>query len=590
MRNTKNAKYGVALAFPALRTISSCRYSRAHGPRSLLRQDRSRRRKSEAEDEGTSPEVLYGPQVLLPLLESAVIPLVVPLAVWVLPAESLVAAPLLPSLQTADLLLASSSTTKTPCSDTTIMAPTLGPLAPARNLTAGTFAHGPEDPEESPKLEHAHHLENSLNRSVGIGGPAQGYAEGQSVNRPPLFDGEDHNYWETKMEFFLQGLDFQLWSIIEEGDLVVLNSREKWTDEDKKKISLNIKAKSILCCALSKKEFNRISACKSTMEMWEKLRITYEGTYKVRETRIDILVAQYEKFQMQQGESITQMYSRFTDITNGLAGLGKSYDMGDMVRKILRSLPASWTPKVTAIEEANDLRKMSLEKLVGSLMAHEINMERLGESSSRKKHNNALKAAEDTSGDESDDDKSNGSSKDDEAFLSRRLQRILAKKKYQSGRRYFNKGMDFKKSEVKDTKKSEPICYECKKPGHIKAECPKLKKTEFKKKDHSKKFRKYKKKAMATAWSNDNESSSSEEEEEKANLAFMANIDEKLVFSSQPEEEYNTLEPSRSSFNMKGITPWNPQVFLQHEGNNTKMCSRDDTPMDQANSTVLDLK
>ncbi|MQM05514.1 hypothetical protein Taro_038316 [Colocasia esculenta] len=362
---------------------------------------------------------------------------------------------------------------------------------------------------------------------------AQGYAEGQSVNRPPLFDGEDYNYWKTRIEFFLQGLDFQLWSIIEEGDLVVLNSRERWTDEDTKKISLSNKAKSILCCALSNKEFNRISACKSTMEMWEKLRITYEGTDKVRETRIDILVAQYERFQMQPEESITQMYIRFADITNGLARLGKSYDMGDMVRKILRSLPASWTPKVTAIEEADDLRRMSLEKLVGPLMAHEINMERLGESSSRKKHSNALKAAEDTSSDESGDGKSNGSSEDEEAFLSRRLQRILSKKKYQSGRRYFKKGKDFKKSEIKDIEKSEPLCYECKKPGHIKAECVKLKKTEFKKKDHSKKFRKYKKKAMAAAWSNDidsdNESSSSEEEEEKANLAFMINIDEKII-------------------------------------------------------------
>ncbi|MQL78381.1 hypothetical protein Taro_010811 [Colocasia esculenta] len=278
------------------------------------------------------------------------------------------------------------------------------------------------------------------------------------------------------MEFFLQGLDFQIWPIIEEEDLVVLNNKENWTEDDKKKISLNCKAKSILCCALNKKEFNRISACKSAMEMWEKLRITYEGTYKVKETRIDILVAQYERFQMQQGESITQMHSRFTDITNGLAGLGKNYDMGDMVRKILRSLPASWTPKVTAIEEASDLRRMSLEKLIGSLMAHEINMERLGESSIRKKHNSALKTTEDTSGEESDGDKCIGSSEDEEAFLSRRLRRILAKKKYQSGRRYFKKGKEFKKPEAKDVKRSEPPCYECKKPGHIKAECPKLKK------------------------------------------------------------------------------------------------------------------
>ncbi|MQL85101.1 hypothetical protein Taro_017609 [Colocasia esculenta] len=118
---------------------------------------------------------------------------------------------------------------------------------------------------------------------------AQGHSEGQSVNRPPLFDGEDYTYWKTRMEYFLQGRDYQIWSTVEEGDLLVANERDKWTEDDKKKISLNRKAKSILCCALSKKEFNIISASKSAMEMWEKLRITYEGTDKVKETRIDIL-------------------------------------------------------------------------------------------------------------------------------------------------------------------------------------------------------------------------------------------------------------------------------------------------------------
>ncbi|MQL88820.1 hypothetical protein Taro_021391 [Colocasia esculenta] len=302
---------------------------------------------------------------------------------------------------------------------------------------------------------------------------SQGHFEGQSVNRPPLFDGDDYTYWKTRMEFFLQGLDYQIWSIVEEGDLLVTNEKDKWTEDDKKKISLNCKGKSILCCALSKKEFNRISACKSAMEMWEKLMITYEGTDKVKETRIDIMVTKYERFQMESGESITQMYNRFTDITNGLAGLGMMYEMGDM-------------------------------------------------------------AEEDASEEVSDGDESLRSSKDEEALLSRRLQRILAKKKYQSGRRYFKRNKEYKKPEGKDSKKAEPICYECKKPRHIKAECRKLKKIEFRKKDSSKKFRRYKKKAMAAAWDNssdsDSESSSSGEEEEKANLAFMANIDEKNLF------------------------------------------------------------
>ncbi|MQM04623.1 hypothetical protein Taro_037429 [Colocasia esculenta] len=125
-------------------------------------------------------------------------------------------------------------------------------------------------------------------------------------------------------------------------------------------------------------------------------------------------------------------------------------------------------------------------------------------------------------------------SEDEETLLSRKLQRILArKKKYQSGRRHIKKGKDFKKPEAKDAKKNEPICYECKKPRHIKAECPKLKKSEYKKKDSSRKFRRHKKKAMAAAWDNssdsDSESSSSSEEEEEANLAFMANTDKKVL-------------------------------------------------------------
>ena len=40
--------------------------------------------------------------------------------------------------------------------------------------------------------------------------------------------------------------------------------------------------------------------------------------------------------------------------------------------KILRSLPARWRPKVTAIEETKDLNTLSVEDLVSSLKVPEI--------------------------------------------------------------------------------------------------------------------------------------------------------------------------------------------------------------------------
>jgi len=54
------------------------------------------------------------------------------------------------------------------------------------------------------------------------------------------------------------------------------------------------------------------------------------------------------------------MYSRFQTLVFGLQILKKSYVASDHVSKILRSLPARWRSKVTAIEEAKDLNTLSV--------------------------------------------------------------------------------------------------------------------------------------------------------------------------------------------------------------------------------------
>ncbi|GAV61639.1 zf-CCHC domain-containing protein/UBN2 domain-containing protein, partial [Cephalotus follicularis] len=172
-------------------------------------------------------------------------------------------------------------------------------------------------------------------------------------------------------------------------------------------------------------------------------------------------------------------------IINSLKNLGKSYPNQELVRKILRCLPKSWTPKVTAIEEAKDLSTLPLEQLLGSLMTHETTMKNHENVEVKKKKSIALKA-----------------SKED-------------RKK------------SFKKNFAQDeesSKREEPTCYECNKPDHFKNECPNLKKKElFKKKNEYFKN----KKAMVATWSVSDPSSSEEEsDEEAAHIAYMANEDE----------------------------------------------------------------
>ena len=66
------------------------------------------------------------------------------------------------------------------------------------------------------------------------------------------------------------------------------------------------------------------------------------------------------------------MFTRFADIINDLKSLGKVYPNNKQVKKILRSLPKTWETKVTAIQEAEDLKTLPLEKLLGSLMTYEL--------------------------------------------------------------------------------------------------------------------------------------------------------------------------------------------------------------------------
>jgi len=155
------------------------------------------------------------------------------------------------------------------------------------------------------------------------------------------------------------------------------------------------------------------------------------------------------------------------------------------VSKILRSLPARWRPKVTAIEEAKDLNTLSIEDLVSSLKVHELSLNE--HESSKKSKSIALpskgkssKALKVIKSEEEEEESPNGDSDEDPAemmaMLSNRLQYLAKKNKKFLSRRNSYKG---------SRKEDQKGCFNCKKPGHFVDDCPDLQKE--KSKDKSKK-------------------------------------------------------------------------------------------------------
>jgi DNA integrity scanning protein DisA with diadenylate cyclase activity len=97
-----------------------------------------------------------------------------------------------------------------------------------------------------------------------------------------------------------------------------------------------------LYCALNRSEFNIITSYKNARDIWNALEVTYERTNQVKESKIDMLVHQYEWFKMLSSESISSMFNRMTTITNCLNAIGRTCTNAKIMSKILRYLPKTW--------------------------------------------------------------------------------------------------------------------------------------------------------------------------------------------------------------------------------------------------------
>jgi len=184
------------------------------------------------------------------------------------------------------------------------------------------------------------------------------------------------------MENYIQAEDYELWMLIKNGPLIPMkvtedgkSVREKPEEFDRtnfKMMEKNAKAKKLLYFGLGPDEYTRISECDSAKDIWHALLVAHEGTNQVKQSRIELLMRKYELFEMGDRETIMDMYTRFTHITNELKSLGKIFTTEELVRKILRILPRIWEAKVTAIQEAKELDAITMDELIGNLQTYEL--------------------------------------------------------------------------------------------------------------------------------------------------------------------------------------------------------------------------
>jgi len=184
---------------------------------------------------------------------------------------------------------------------------------------------------------------------------------------------------KNRTENYIQVDDYELWM---NGPYIPMKTTEdgktvpekptKFDSDDFKRLEKNARAKKLLYFGLGPDKYTCILECDSAKEIWNALLVAHEGTNQVKQSSIELLMRKYELLEMSDKETVMDMYTHFTHITNELKSLGKSFTTEELVRKILWFLPHSWEMKVTAIQEAKKIDEICLDELIGNLQTYEL--------------------------------------------------------------------------------------------------------------------------------------------------------------------------------------------------------------------------
>lgn len=205
---------------------------------------------------------------------------------------------------------------------------------------------------------------------------------GTSTTKPPLLDRTNCAYWKVMVIAFLRAIDDEVWDVVEEcytrptvvaDGQTILKTNALCTQEEKQASSCNNKAINAILNVFIASEFRRICTSSSTKVAWDILQTVHEGRYIVKQTKLQNLITTFESLRMKDFETLDEFDAKLSDIVNSSFNLGESICEVRILKKILRSLPKRFRPKVVGIKEYQNLNSLAVEKLVGNLKTFEAN-------------------------------------------------------------------------------------------------------------------------------------------------------------------------------------------------------------------------
>ena len=178
---------------------------------------------------------------------------------------------------------------------------------------------------------------------------------GSSSIKCPILNSTNYTVWAIKMKILLKV--HKVWDIIEteEGD-------------DEK----NNMAMALLIQSIPEALVLQVGELDTAKKVWEAIKTRHMGADRVKEARLQTLMAEFDRLKMKDNETIDDFTGRLSEISSKSAALGEEIEESKLVKKFLKSLPRKkYIHIVASLEQVLDLKTTSFEDIIGRLKAYE---------------------------------------------------------------------------------------------------------------------------------------------------------------------------------------------------------------------------
>ena len=135
------------------------------------------------------------------------------------------------------------------------------------------------------------------------------------------------------------------------------------------KQSQDHQAMSVLLRSVTDDMWQSLGGRKTVKEAWEAVQTMRLGADRVKEVNAQRLLKEFENIGFKEGETVDDFGMRITNLVANLKTLGETVDDARVFKKFLCVVPSHFNQVVISIEMFCDVKKMTVDELVGHLWA-----------------------------------------------------------------------------------------------------------------------------------------------------------------------------------------------------------------------------